>query len=165
VKLVIASAAIAIGVVLIAVGVINGVTGDEVTKLPAAIETINPRPDAVQVPSQTTIVIEFADGYTGRLTIDGVTYPTDDPDRVRRPDTGEEADDAPEPGDQVVIGAGSRFDRGNWTLKFTPGEEVGFDEFPPGNHSVTVEYWKLEDEVDQQPPESTRHYTWTFHIV
>ena len=61
--------------------------------------------------------------------------------------------------------AGTRFERGNFTLTFTPGDEVGFDEFSVGNHAVTVYYWKLEDEVDGQPPSSVRLYNWTFNIV
>ena len=43
-KLLLASLAIAVGVVLIAIGLLRSVSGDEVTQLPDAIESITPRP-------------------------------------------------------------------------------------------------------------------------
>lgn len=159
-KLAIVSLAIAAGLVLIGYGVVISVTGDEVTKLPSAIESINPVPDAVQVPSQSSIIVDLASGFTGTLEIDGVLYATEDPDRGRNAATAE----PPAPGQQVDIPAGVRYERGNYTLTFTPGDEVGFDEFPVGNHSVRVTYWKLEDEVNGQPA-NERSYFWTFNIV
>jgi hypothetical protein len=152
-KLAVASLAIASGLVLIGWGVMRSVTGDEVTKLPGAIESIDPVPDAVQVPSQTAIVVDLAEGYTGRLVIDGVAYET-----VAR--SGLLAAE-PEPGTQVDVPAGVLFDDGNDTLTFSPGDEVGFDEFAEGNHQVQVIYWKL---IDGEGP-TARSYIWTFHVV
>ena len=72
---------------------------------------------------------------------------------------------APAPGEQVDIPAGVVFDEGRATLTFIPGEEVGFDEFAVGSHIVGVIYWKLEDEVDGEPPSRVQSYNWTFNIV
>jgi hypothetical protein len=163
VKLVLVSLAIALGLVMIGYGVLTGVTGDDVTKLPSAIESIDPRPDAVQVPSQTTIVVDLEPGYTGRMIIDGVAYETYDPSRDGGADP--DVDNAPTPGEQVDIPAGVVYDEGRATLTFIPGEEVGFDEFAVGNHIVGVIYWKLEDEVEGEPPSRVQSYSWTFNIV
>ena len=68
-------------------------------------------------------------------------------------------------GEQVDIPAGVVYDEGRATLTFIPGEAVGFDEFPVGNHTVGVIFWKLEDEVDGQQPSRVQSYNWTFNIV
>lgn len=152
-RLAVASVAIAVGLVLVGLSLRYAVTGDEVTKLPDAIEAITPVPDAVQVPSQTEIVVDLADGYTGELRIDGVDYPTID----RRDLLATE----PEPGTQVDVPAGVVFDPGSNTLTFHAGEEVGFDEFGVGNHQVSVIYWKIVD----GPGPGGRSYHWTFNVV
>lgn len=150
--LVVASLAIATGLVLIGFGIARSVTGDDVTKLPPAIESISPVPDAVQVPSQTQIVVDLNTGYVGRLAIDRVNYPTVNLADFGRQDV--------EPGAQVDIPPGVVFEPGNATLTFTLGEEIGLDEFDPGEHTVVVVYWK------QLLGENTaRSYTWTFNVV
>lgn len=154
VQLALVSLAIAVGLALIGYGVLSGVTGDDVTNLPDAIESISPRPDAVQVLSQTDIVVDLADGFTGELTINGVNYET------LELGGGGDADNPPDPGAQVTVAAGVRFDPGTNTLRFVPGDEVGFDEFDPGNHTVTVRYWSLTDDSI-----ATRSYTWTFNVI
>lgn len=148
----VASLAIATGLVLIGFGIARSVTGDDVTKLPPAIESISPVPDAVQVPSQTQIVVDLNTGYVGRLAIDRVNYPTVNLADFGRQDV--------EPGAQVDIPPGVVFEPGNATLTFTLGEEIGLDEFDPGEHTVVVVYWK------QLLGENTaRSYTWTFNVV
>lgn len=148
----VASLAIATGLVLIGFGIARSVTGDDVTKLPPAIESISPVPDAVQVPSQTQIVVDLNTGYVGRLAIDRVNYPTVNLADFGRQDV--------EPGAQVDIPPGVVFEPGNATLTFTLGEEIGLDEFDPGEHTVVVVYWR------QLLGENTaRSYTWTFNVV
>lgn len=157
-KLAVASLAIALGLAMIVFAISRSVTGDEVTKLPDQIESISPVPDAVQVPSQTNIVVDLVDGYAGELTIDGVTYPTQRPRAVV--DTGEDVLPA---GVQVDVREGVVYDPGSFTLTFTPGEDVGFDEWDAGNHIVSVLYW---EERDGEVVDGTvRGYTWTFNIV
>lgn len=150
--LVIASLAIATGLVLIGFGIARSVTGEDVTKLPPAIESISPVPDAVQVPSQTQIVVDLDTGYVGRLAIDRVSYPT-----VNLADFGRQDI---EPGAQIDIPPGVVFEPGNATLTFTLGEEIGLDEFDPGQHTVVVVFWKLLLGED-----TARSYTWTFNVV
>ena len=66
------------------------------TDLPAPSRSITPVPDAVQVPQQTKVVVDLAEGYEGRLVIDDVALP-DDPPRRPRPtrdvEPGEQVDD------------------------------------------------------------------------
>ena len=156
-KLVVASLAIALGVALVGFGVSRSVTGDEVTQLPGQIQSISPVPDAVQVPAQADIVVDLIDGYAGEMTIDGVTYPTWRPDPVV--DEGEDI----VPGGQVNVRDGVVFDPDNHILTFTPGEDVGFEEWPVGNHQVRVRFW---EERDGEIVDGTlRSYNWTFNIV
>jgi hypothetical protein len=153
VQLAIASLVIACGLALIVFGLLRSVTGDDVTKLPDAIESISPVPDAVQVPSQTDVFVDMDAGYGGRLEIDGVSFDTVDLDTLRTADI--------EPGAQVDVPAGVVvYDAGNATLRFTPARDTAIERFAEGNHTVRVEYWRLE-----QGPGRAKSYTWTFHVV
>lgn len=157
-KLGVASLAIALGVALVGFGVSRSVTGDEVTKLPDEIESISPVPDAVQVPSQANVVVDMIDGYAGEMTIDTVAYPTWRPDPLV--DNGEDVLPA---GGQVDVRDGVVYDPDNFTLTFTPGEDVGFEEWPVGNHNVSVRFWQEED--GEIVPGTERRYHWSFNIV
>ena len=151
-KLAIACLPIAAGIFLIGFGLATSITGDEATKLPDAVESISPVPDAVQVLAQTNIVVDLAEGYEGELTIDGTTYPTmllEDFQNINV-----------EPGSQIDIPAGVLFEPGNDTLTFTPGPGIDIDNFDEGNHIVKVIYWRTE--VGRQ---GARSYTWNFNVV
>ena len=151
-KLAFASLPIALGIFLIGWALMRGVTGDEVTKLPDAIEEISPPPDAVQVLAQTDVVVDLAEGYFGRMEIDGVAFDT--------MQQSEFASQSVEPGTQIDIPAGVVFEPGNDTLRFTPGPEIDIDRFAEGTHTVKVIFWKLELGED-----TARSYTWTFNVV
>lgn len=157
-KLGVASLAIALGVALVGFGVSRSVTGDEVTKLPDAIESISPVPDAVQVPAQTNVVVDLIDGYAGEMTIDNVAYPTFRPEV-----TVDDGEDVIPVGGQVDVRDGVVYDPLNYKLTFTPGEDVGFEEWAVGNHSVRVHFWQEED--GEVVPGTERNYNWTFNIV
>lgn len=151
-KLWIACLPIAAGVLLIAFGLATSITGDDVTKLPTAIESISPPPDAVQVLAQSNVVVDLDEGYEGRLTVDGIDFPTR---------TLEEFSSANvEPGTQVDIPAGVLFEPGNDTLTFTPGPDIEITRFGEGTHTVRVEYWRAT--VGEQ---EARSYTWTFNVI
>lgn len=153
VKLGLASVVIALGLTLIGFGLVRSVTGDDVTKLPDAIEAISPVPDAVQVPSQTEVLVDMEAGYEGRLVIDGVEFDTVDVSTLRRDDV--------EPGAQIDVPAGVVvYDSGNATLRFTPERDTAIERFGQGNHTVRVVYWPIE-----QGPGRSSTYTWTFHVV
>ena len=151
-KLWIACLPIAVGIALIGFGLATSITGDDVTKLPDAIESIAPPPDAVQVLAQTNIVVDLAEGYEGRLTIDDIEFPTRRLEDFSNPNV--------EPGTQVDIPAGVLFEAGNDTLTFTPGPDIEITRFAEGSHTVRVVYWRAS--VGEQ---EARSYTWTFNVV
>jgi hypothetical protein len=151
-KLAGASVAIAVGLVLIGYAVARSVTGDEVTHLPAAIERISPVPDAVQVLAQSQVVVDLAEGFEGRMTVDGVEFPTQ-----RMEDL---TNDNVEPGTQVEIPPGVVLEPGNDTLTFTPGPGIDVEKFDDGVHRVTVIYWPTE-----RGEGAARSYSWSFTVV
>lgn len=151
-KLVVASLAIAIGLVLVGLGLLVSVTGDEVTDLPEAIESISPAPDAEQILQQTQIVVDLAEGYEGQLTVDGVELETIRLDELTPVDV--------EPGEQIDVPPGAIFEPGNGTLQFAPGQGTGVESFEPGTHSVLVTFWRTEDGRD-----GARSYGWTFEVI
>lgn len=150
-KLLLASVVIALGLVLIGLGVLRSVSGEEVTELPDAIQSISPAPDAEQVLQQTQVVIDLLEGYEGALTIDGVELPTFRLDEVPL---------GVEPGEQIEVPPGAVFEPGNGTLSFSPGQGSGIDSFEPGRHTVTVTYWRIEE-----GPDTARTYRWAFEVV
>ena len=143
---------IALGVVLIGYGVGQSVTGDEASNMPTAVEDVTPAYEAIQVPQQTTIVADLESGYYGYLTVDGVELPTVRLDEVGSQDV--------EPGEQVDFPPGARYEPGNATLTFTPGDDQDVDTLGAGVHTVKVVYWKLVD-----GPDTARSYSWTFTVV
>jgi hypothetical protein len=153
--LLIASVAIAIGFVLIGWGVVVSVTGDEATNLPDEIESIAPVPDAVQVLSQSNVVVDFVTGYTGVLIIDGVELET-----VDLFDVAQVADIEVEPGRQVSLPPVTVYEAGNATLTYTPSDDAPVEPFESGLHRVQVLFWPVEE-----GRESASSYTWTFNVV
>ncbi len=151
-KLLLASAVIAIGLVLIGVAVSRAVTGNEAAHLPAAVEEITPTFDAIQVPQQTAVIADLAAGYEGRLIIDDVALPTVRQDQIVSPNV--------KPGEQVKVPPGVLFEPGNATLSFTPGSDQAIKKFDAGRHTVVVIFWKtIEGE------RTARSYTWSFTTV
>lgn len=151
-KLALASLPIAVGVFLIAFGLIRSQTGDDVSDLPDAIEDIHPTPDAVQVLAQTDVLVDLADGYEGRLTVDGLDFETRRLEDFANIDV--------EPGTQIDVPPGVVFEPGNSTLRFTPGAGIAIETFEQGLHTVRVVYWRTE--IGEQ---EARSYTWTFNVV
>ncbi|MGH9270181.1 MAG: hypothetical protein ACRDZ2_02800 [Ilumatobacteraceae bacterium] len=151
-ELLLISLALAIGLVLIGLGVLRSVTGDEVTDLPDAIEEIAPTPDAEQVLQQTDVFVDLAEGYEGELTVDGVALETIRLDQLAPLDA--------EPGQQVEVPPGAIFEPGNGTLRFRPGEGTGIDSFEPGTHNVVVTFWRTAEGRD-----AARSYGWTFVVI
>jgi hypothetical protein len=151
-KLLAASAAIAFGLVLIGYALTTAVTGDEAANRPAAVEELTPAFDAIQVPQQTTVIADLAEGYEGVMTIDGIELPTIRQDQIGDIDV--------EPGEQVTVPPGAIFEPGNATLSFTPGDGQAIDNFDAGRHTVTVIYW-----TPLEGSGAARSYTWSFTTV
>ncbi|HEY3485216.1 MAG TPA: hypothetical protein VGK49_07520 [Ilumatobacteraceae bacterium] len=153
--LLIASLAIALGIVIVGYGLIVSVTGDEATKLPDEIENISPVPDAVQVLSQTNVMVDLADLHTGVLVIDGVELETVSLDALAG-----EGGAQVEPGRQVELPPVTIYDPGSNTLTFTPTEGAPIEELESGLHRVQVIYWLAEEGRARADS-----YTWTFNVV
>jgi hypothetical protein len=151
-KLVLASAVIALGLVLIGYALTSAVTGNEAAHMPAAVEELTPVFDAMQVPQQATVVADLAAGYEGRLIVDGVELPTIRQDQIGNIDA--------KPGEQVAVPPGAIYEPGNATLTFTPGDDQAVDNFDVGRHTVTVVFWKI-----LEGPGAARSYTWSFTTV
>jgi hypothetical protein len=151
-KLLAASVAIALGIVLIGVALVRSVTGDEAADLPAAVEAVMPVPSAVQVPQQSQVVVDLEAGYEGRLILDDVALDTVRLDELAAVDV--------EPGEQVDVPPGAVFEPGNATLTYTPAEGAPVERFAPGNHVVTVIYWRSEE-----GPSRARSFNWSFTAV
>lgn len=150
--LLVASAAIAFGLVAVIIGVAVSVTGDDATNLPDEIESIGPVPDAVQVLSQTGVTVDLVTGYTGVLVVDGVELPTVDLGEVGRIDV--------EPGQQVSLPPATIYEPGNATLSFTPTDGAPIETFETGLHRVQLIYWLIEEGRGQ-----ASSYVWTFNVV
>jgi hypothetical protein len=151
-RLLVASLAIALGLVLIGYALVRSVSGDEAVDLPEAIEGVTPVPSAIQVPQQSQVVADLEAGYEGRLIVDDVALATVRLDELGSVDV--------EPGEQIDVPPGALFEPGNATLTFAPGEGAPIERFAPGNHTVTVIYWRAVE-----GPERARSYTWSFSAV
>jgi hypothetical protein len=150
--LLLASMAIAAGIVVIVFGVIVSVTGDDRSPLPDEVESVAPVPDAVQVLSQSQIVVDLVSGYTGVLVVDGVELETVNLDEL--------GSIAVEPGKQVDIPPVTVYEPGNATLTFTPSEGAAIEELDSGLHEATVVYWRITE--GRQRADS---YRWTFNVI
>jgi hypothetical protein len=147
-----ASAAIALGIVVIGFGIVVSVTGDERTRLPDEVQEVTPAPDAVQTLSQSSVIVDLVEGYTGVLVLDGVELETVNLDEVGSIDV--------EPGKQVDLPPVTVYEPGNATLTFTPTEGAVVEEFSTGIHRAEVVYWRLDQ--GRQRAESFR---WTFNVI
>ena len=80
-KLLIISVGISAGLVLFVIGMSTGLSGRDASNLPEAIEQISPG-QGDQVLQQSQIIVDFIEGYTATLTIDGIELPTTRLDEV-----------------------------------------------------------------------------------
>jgi len=147
--LLVASLVIASGTVLVVWGLFVAVTGDEGVDRPAAIETLTPVENAIQVLQQEPVIIDLEFGYEGTLTIDGVDLPTT---RIGEIDV--------EPGEQLDLPPTAIFDPGNSIISFQPVDGAAIESFSAGVHQVRLVYWRIEE-----GPDAARSYTWSFNAV
>jgi hypothetical protein len=134
------SALVSLGLALIVSGIQGSVTGRERSRLPEEIERIQPALGD-KVLNQANIVVDLTPGYTGRLIIDDVVFPTV---------STAEAEPAGQPGatptttipfDPNTV----RFDAGTNTLSYQPRPGAVLERFEVGRHTVKVIYWKVVD--------------------
>lgn len=150
--LLVVSLVVAVGLMIVIRGVLVGVTGDDRTELPPAIERIEPVPGAVRVLAQTSVFVDLAEGYTGRFIIDGEEIDTINIDQIGNANI--------EPGQQVTLPPATIYEPGNATLTFTPSAGAPVEAFREGLHEATVIYWRIEDGEAR-----SRSFTWTFNTV
>lgn len=141
-----------VGAILVTRGLLVGITGDERANLPEYLESVNPVPEAVQVPNQSSVFVDLLPGYTGVLVIDDIEIETVNIEDLREVDV--------DPGEQVSLPPVTIFEPGNATLTFTPGATAPITEFVDGVHSVEVVYWRVED-----GRQFARSFDWTFTVV
>lgn len=150
--LLIACLGIAIGLVAIGFAFLTADDGAD-DALPDGIEEISPPPSAPQVPSQSQIIVDLADGLIGELTVDGLTLDTIRLDEIGQLNV--------KPGAQVDVPFGAVYEPGNATLTFTPTPDSDLERFDSGVHRVTLVYWSIEDGRSAAAPS----YSWTFTSV
>ena len=143
---------IALGVVLVFVGINSSVTGDEAQNLPDQIESTLPVRSAAQVQQQESIVVDLVDGYTGTLSVNNVLLET-----VSLADV---SSDGVEPGAQVALPKTTIFEPGNFTLSFTPTDGAAVEEYLTGVNTATVTYWKIIE-----GPSFASKFTWQFDVI
>ncbi len=147
--LLIASLVIALGTVLIIWGMTDALTGDDNVDRPAAIESISPVENAVQVLQQEGVMVDFEYGYEARLFLDGVEVPV-----IRLGEI------EVEPGQQIDLPPTAVFEPGNAVLTFQPVEGAPIESFSEGVHEAKVIFWKTADGED-----TARTYRWAFNVV
>ena len=151
-KLLIISVGISAGLVLFVIGMSTGLSGRDATNLPEAIEQISPG-QGDQVLQQTQIIVDFIEGYTATLTIDGIELPTTRLDEVVA--TGKQI----APGAQVDLPPTAIFDVGNYIISYLPQPGAPIAELAQGEHTGSVRYWLIKDGEN-----ASRTYSWTFFI-
>lgn len=147
--LLLASLAIAVGLVIVIWGMFTAVTGDEGIDRPDAIEGLSPVENAIQVLQQEAVVVDLRFGYMAQLTIDGIELPTTTIGQIEV-----------EPGAQIEFPPTAIFDPGNSIISFQPTAGAPIESFSAGQHTVRLTYWRIED-----GPEAARTYTWSFNAI
>lgn len=148
VGLMVASAVIAIGLVMVVVGLSRGDTSQS-KLLPEGIESIDPVRSAVGVPNQTHVFVDLVPGMRGVLIIDGI-----EPEVI---DLGDVV--IPEGGEQIALPPATIYEAGNATLTYQPSKGAPIEKFEQGQHTVTVLYWKFNESRER-----ASSFTWTFQV-
>jgi len=151
--LLIASFAIACGLVLVIFGLFVAETGDDGVDRPDEVESVQPVEDAVQVLRQERVVVDLEAGLDARLVIDGIELPTVQLGQA-------DIDPTLEPGQQVELPPAAVFDPGNGVITDQPIDGAPIESFSQGIHEVKVIYWSIED-----GPSRARSYTWSFNVI
>jgi hypothetical protein len=153
--LLLASLAIACGIILIIFGVTTALTGNDGIDRPDAIESLQPVENAVQVLQQERVVVDLQSGYEARLIIDGIELPTT---VIGQSDV--DPFEQPAPGQQVDLPTTAVFDPGNNVISFQPVEGALIESFTEGLHEVQIIFWRIED-----GPEQALSYRWEFNVI
>lgn len=149
------SALVSLGLALIISGVQGSVTGREQSRLPDEIEQIQPALGD-KVLNQANIVVDLAPGYTGRLLIDGLAFPTVSTAEAEPAGATNAGPTTTIPFDPDTV----RFDAGNNTLSYQPRPGGTIERFAVGRHTAKAIYWKIVDGEAQ-----SYSYFWYFDVT
>ena len=152
VEQIVISGGIAIGLILVILGLNAGTTGRDALGYPDEIVDISPAPNDRQVLSQTEIIVDLVDGYEAVLVLDGIELPVTRLEDV----SGRLA----EPGQQVELPPTAIYDQGNSLIRFSPREGAPVERYGGGVHEARVIYWKIE-----LGRTAARSFTWTFEVL
>jgi hypothetical protein len=140
------SLVIAGALALIVYGFASAQTGDADVEVPTGIERVLPMPGAL-VLRQSQVGADLASGYRGVLIIDGQEIPTQD---AQAPGA---------PNNDPTVNYDAVFDLAQNTVLFLPRQGATIEEFSPGEHQVTVVYWKIDETRDD-----AQSFTWKFNV-
>ena len=156
-KLLLASFAIAIGIVFVVFGINSSVTGREEQHLPDAIEEIQPIRGATQVLQQDKVLVDLLPGYNEVLILNGVELPVfslaDITTQTTSPSAGGQQS-------EYLLPPAAIIEPGNNTISYTPVEGGPIERFDTGLNTAKVVYWKTDE-----GRANARSYTWTFTVV
>jgi hypothetical protein len=142
------AAIVAAALALIIYGFASAQTGDQAVQISdPAIERVLPMPGAL-VLRQSQVGADLAPGYRGVLIIDGQEIPTTDAQAPGGPGNVDPSTNI----DAV-------FDLAQNTVLFVPRQGATIEQFAPGDHHITVVYWKLDETRDD-----AKTFTWGFKV-
>jgi hypothetical protein len=100
-----------------------------------AIESYQPTPGG-RVLRQSEVGVVLADGYDGRITIDGVAIPEGEMVGAVSPESPEfDPEVGPRPNKKNVV-------------KYQPGPGKAVSEYATGSVEITIRYWRIVDGPD-----------------
>jgi hypothetical protein len=138
----------ALALAFIVFGCRSSVTGAAAVHPPAGVDRFIPAPGEL-VLRQTQIGADLATGFRGILVIDGQSIPTYD---LATNDCSENS--------QRFSGKDAVFDPGQNTVYYTPGPGSTIERFAPGEHRVSVRFWRLCEN-----PDTAQSANWTFKVA
>lgn len=149
IRVVLVSIGFAVGFMGLVWGVTGAVTGREALGLPDEIEQVSPAPNDNQVLSQTEIFVDLVENTEAELIVDGV-----------RLDVARLGEVTAQPGEQVELPPTAIYDPGNFSIRFQPQAGAAIERWSLGTHTVTVEFWDIEEGRG-----AATTFTWSFSVL
>jgi hypothetical protein len=106
---------------------------DPEVKLPDVIESLTPSQDALTVPKQSPVIIDFVFGYTGELNVDGTEIPKDQ----------------------------TTYAKATGVLTFAPARGKVLEFLPGGARRATITYWPVGSDRETSGQSFTWNFTVT----
>ena len=152
IEMVLISAGLAIGLMMVILGLMSATTGRDALGYPDEIIEVSPAPNDRQVLSQTEISVDLIDGYEAEIILDDITIPTTRLEDASPQDV--------KPGQQIELPKTAIYDQGNSLIRFEPTEGAAVERYDVGVHRVTVLFWKIEEGRN-----TARSFSWSFEVL